>query len=388
MRPNVAVSSLLQLDDASVLQVLGGLLAAHPHLAPGIIHVACPELTYAPAAALSEHRYHGTVTHADPHGVSICSPELQAVFGCNVRVGRRSQLLGLEEGQLVAFAVALTDDHKPQAFDVQKCDAVKTAEGGVSFAAFPAATPMDTATSLAGMPGTDLVGLATLGALSVLPGGLGGLGAGSFASLGEAPSVEAMAALGGLGSTSSLQGLAGADEILGEFLGVVRSVDDKGFGFITTDTLKVSGVSEDAYAHKHNIGDASTEGGKDLKDAKDQALGAFLGTVKSFSPVAGFGFLVCEDLVKAGCAADLYFHQKEVQALSVNVGDKVQFTAYVHQGQLHARELCHLELKSPDLRLVKKRRTDSAAEDGSVVPNSLNNASLSAASASVSPLAV
>mmetsp|Transcript_9071 Transcript_9071/g.27960 ORF Transcript_9071/g.27960 Transcript_9071/m.27960 type:complete len:313 (+) Transcript_9071:3-941(+) len=204
------------------------------------------------------------------------------------------------------------------------------------------------------------IGMAGMGGMAGTPGlgslqGMGGMAMGSVAGV-------PMTGLGGVGS----------DQLLGEFLGVVRSINNEGgFGFIASDMLKAQGVTEDAYVHKHYLdgfavgsevsfiafldGRNGRPRAKDLKDATgkvglqasaapgnrgDQVvLGTYVGVIKSYNAIKGFGFITCQDLKNEGHSGDVYLHQKHAQNSPFNVGDTVSFTAYLHAGRLQGRDL-------------------------------------------------
>jgi len=215
-----------------------------------------------------------------------------------------------------------------------------------------------------GMGGMGGMGMSAMGGMAM--GGMGGcsgMGIGGIGSIGG---------IGGMGMGMGIPGMGGAtDQLLGEFLGVIRSYDeDKGYGFVASDQLKAQGVTEDAYVHKHYLADFKTGSevrftafldgrngrprAKDLKDATgqvgqqaaavanrgDQAiLGTFVGQIKSYNTTKGFGFISCPALNSQGHTGDVYLHAKHAQSSPYGVGDSVSFTAYLHQGRLQGRDL-------------------------------------------------
>eukprot|EP00930_Biecheleria_cincta_P101706 TRINITY_DN9335_c0_g1_i1.p1 TRINITY_DN9335_c0_g1~~TRINITY_DN9335_c0_g1_i1.p1 ORF type:complete len:487 (-),score=119.96 TRINITY_DN9335_c0_g1_i1:27-1487(-) len=322
-----ALAALRKLDDNTLLRVLCSVLTSRARAAPEIVGAVCPDLTYVPATSLTRRRSSGVICKADLEGGLIDCPELQAVFNCKAFVGRK-QLGGFQVGQEVTFAVFMSRENKPQAFDLQTPCGMGTAG---------TAKPVDLQLRSEPVVMTPAAG----------------------------PIIE-----------NSLT--SSGDRILGQFSGIVRSVDDeKGFGFITSDQLRATGVDEDCYVHKHWLGLQFATGSeifftafldgrngrpraKDLKCAKGQVgpqssmagvlagdknaqdkgvLGTFLGQIKSFNQAKGFGFIRCAELRKDGWDGDVYLHQKHAKDTRFKVGDPVVFEAYLFQGRLQGRDL-------------------------------------------------
>ncbi|CAL1127181.1 unnamed protein product [Cladocopium goreaui] len=322
-----------------------GLCPAGPE-APRIVNMALPELTFVrppfwllvdaplPTKALVAKRSLGVIVQVGNDGGMIECPELEAAFGSAVLVGR-NQLGPYTVGQEVSFAVTINEDNKPQAFDLQvipglglgtcygygeaeKRELVSAAAtslaagvlplpllplpgllpglpglpGALPGATLPPGLPAGLPATLPGaLPGATLPGLpaALSAALPAglplpMPGLLPGLAAGTLPP--ELPPQPAPVVKTPPAPVQTPTQSPNGDQILGTFLGVVRTVDeDKGFGFITSDQLRGQGINEDCYVHKHYLGREFNVGSevsftafldarngrpraKDLKDAK------------------------------------------------------------------------------------------------------------------------
>uniref|UniRef100_A0A7S1RHU0 CSD domain-containing protein n=1 Tax=Alexandrium catenella TaxID=2925 RepID=A0A7S1RHU0_ALECA len=232
---------------------------------------------------------------------------------------------------------------------------------------------------MAGMAGMGMGGMGMSG-MGMGAMGLSGVGMAGMANVGGMP----MHGIGGMGT----------DQLLGEFLGIVRSINEEGgFGFIASDMLKAQGVTEDAYVHKHYLegfsvgsevsftafldGRNGRPRAKDLKDAAgrvgqqatagsanrgDQVVfGSYVGVIKSYNAIKGFGFITCQELKNEGHSGDVYLHQKHAQNSPFNVGDTVSFTAYLHAGRLQGRDLADPSAVNP---AAKRARLDAGAAGG------------------------
>merc|ERR1719491_249938 len=88
---------------------------------------------------------------------------------------------------------------------------------------------------------------------------------------------------------------------------------------------------EDTYGSKGKSG--KDEGGKSKKDM----LGEFLGMIKSFNQNNGYGFIDCPEL-KATYSHDVFLHHQQLG--DFKQGDEVKFTAYLNNaGKPQAKEL-------------------------------------------------
>ncbi|CAE7938730.1 unnamed protein product [Symbiodinium necroappetens] len=123
------LKGLCGLDDASLTTVITGVLQKRPELAPGVVNLAVPELTYVPADALTQRRASGKVGPPAATGFCIVDcPELKAVFGEDVLV-HMNQVGTIPPGTEVNFAILLNQEMRPQAFDLQPIGPIPRGKG-------------------------------------------------------------------------------------------------------------------------------------------------------------------------------------------------------------------------------------------------------------------
>merc|ERR1719487_2749168 len=114
------VNAIAALDDDIAVKVITDTLTLRPEVAPVVVTQTCPDLTYAPASSMTSRRSAGIVktsVGANGFGFLAC-PEIKLIFGQDVYV-HKDQLGDLAPGTEVNFAVLLSKDMKPQAFDIQ-----------------------------------------------------------------------------------------------------------------------------------------------------------------------------------------------------------------------------------------------------------------------------
>jgi len=234
-------STLIALDDQTVTHVISETLRRRPELAPGVVNSAVPDLTYAPADALAKRRASGVVKSFSPQGFGFIScPELKAVFGHDVYV-HKHQIGMFSPGSEVNFAVLLSKDMKPQAFDLQPLSGgfwAGGAAGGGATAGGAGGYWMD--------PGYYS------GAMGCSGYGKGGYGWGkggdwSAAGWGEYAPAKRQ-------KTLSADAKPDVQQVLGQFMGTIKSFNAKnGFGFIQCDALRQQGFQNDVYLHHNQI---------------------------------------------------------------------------------------------------------------------------------------
>jgi hypothetical protein len=115
------INACLALDDDAAVKVITDTLTLRPEVAPVVVNQTCPKLTYAPASSMTSRRSAGivkTTPGANGFGLLAC-PEIKLIFGQDVYV-HQDQLGDLTPGTEVNFAVLLSKDMKPQAFDIQR----------------------------------------------------------------------------------------------------------------------------------------------------------------------------------------------------------------------------------------------------------------------------
>ncbi|CAE8586252.1 unnamed protein product, partial [Polarella glacialis] len=82
----IILNTLQSLDDNTLAAIMSAMLTGKPELAPALVSLAIPDLTYAPSKALEERRCTGHIkkTSMGMGMGSIDCPELSSVFGCDV----------------------------------------------------------------------------------------------------------------------------------------------------------------------------------------------------------------------------------------------------------------------------------------------------------------
>lgn len=409
-KPPVKLIGILKcMDDDSLTAVISKILKSRPEIAPDIVNMACPDLTYVPTVALTQRRCSGTIKamNAQTGFANIHCAELQAVFGVDVIV-HRNQMSLFKEGSTVSFATTLTEQNEPRAFDLEACAAPPGSEG-------PAAGTQDMASMMAAMSG----GMGAMAAMNPMMAMMSAMGGGAPGVMPTMPDVSSMneeqrnafqmmqmrMALGGtpippsnepcrfytkagwckFGDTCHFKhvgppnpkGKPPDQHILGEYMGVIKSYNpEKGFGFIACDTLKAEHEGDVFLSQKHvldfQVGaevkfTAYLYGGKlqckDLFDAtglvgpqkcvgkmatggqEDIVLGTFVGMIKSYNSDKGFGFIDSPELKSIGYEMDAFL-QKDVIG-QFEVGTIVSFGAYLRDNKLRARSLAYPENKDP-----------------------------------------
>jgi len=237
-------STLIALDDQTVTHVISETLRRRPELAPGVVNNAVPDLTYAPADALAKRRASGVVKSFSPQGFGFIScPELKAVFGHDVYV-HKHQIGMFSPGSEVNFAVMLSKDMKPQAFDLQPISGGYWPQGGAG---------CGTAAAAGGGAGYWMDQSYYPGTMS----GCGGYGKGNY---GWGKGGDWSAAGWGEYAPAKRQKTLSADakpdvqQVLGQFMGTIKSFNAKnGFGFIQCDALRAQGFQNDVYLHHNQI---------------------------------------------------------------------------------------------------------------------------------------
>jgi len=324
-----------------------------------VVAATCPDLTYAPAKAITERRAKGVIKAVNASGGYgfISCPDISQVFGCDV-FAHAKQIGGLSPGTEVSFAILLNKDSKPQAFDIEELSPNPNMGKGK-------------------------------GAMMAMLGG--------FEQMSPMPSKGPPK-----GMVKGMGGQAFGD--LGNFIGTIKNFNaEKGFGFLDIPAL-AGRVEGDVFLHGSNLGqfgpgsvvkctvylhngraqaknleeasaaemqqaqtapDVSMTGGAGMAGMPgmdmagmgamgkgmnsgfpgpggtghipDQDLGQYVGSVKTFNASRGFGFITCDTLAQQGYP-DVFVHQKHIG--EHQVGELVAFTAFVHKGShLQAKDL-------------------------------------------------
>eukprot|EP00927_Polykrikos_kofoidii_P069929 TRINITY_DN6567_c0_g1_i1.p1 TRINITY_DN6567_c0_g1~~TRINITY_DN6567_c0_g1_i1.p1 ORF type:complete len:311 (+),score=74.11 TRINITY_DN6567_c0_g1_i1:69-1001(+) len=294
---------LAALDDETAFNVIKTVLDARPELAPTIVSFSVPDLTYPPAKALMERRAMGVVSGFDAQkgfGFIACK-ELFEVFGCEVLVYAQ-QLRGIAPGTPVNFAVVLSRENYPQAFDVMADGQQGGGNGG----------------------GTCGEGPGGCGAAADWWGGAdsgwGGADSGWGGGDGGWGGVD-----NGWGCSDSNWGFGGKSKGSSWGSGFLPGSGKKGKGGWSKDGGGGKGKSKDGF------------GSGQARDIQ-QELGQYEGVIKSFSEANGYGFIESPAITAQGYGNDVFLHRNEVK--EIPVGSKVVFHAYVtSKGQVRGREL-------------------------------------------------
>merc|ERR1712194_298759 len=89
---------------------------------------------------------------------------------------------------------------------------------------------------------------------------------------------------------------------------------------------------------KSSMGKGKGGGGGNFTWDPSQVIGTFIGTIKSFNPKSGFGFIVSADLKAAGHDKDVFLMHQQME--DFEVGAQVQFTAFLNnKGSPQAKDL-------------------------------------------------
>jgi len=305
------VDTLGMLDGETAVQLINQVLRTRPELTPAIVGIACPELTYAPAKAMTERRSKGVIKSFNQHqgfGFIAC-PELAAVFGKDV-FAHGKQMGSFDIGSEVSFAVTLSEDNKPQAYDVQHL-----MPGMMQ-------SPMHMQVQMQQQQQQHQQQQITMQGMGKGATGKAGWG-GGWASGGWAASGSSMGGWGGdysagWGDMSSGWAAHGCGDPM---RGCKRG---KGGGCCFPDGGHAAA--------------ACAAPGAEAQDAEATTLGQFSGLIRSFNEKNGFGFIECTPLRMHGYDKDVFLHQSQRGGLAA--GTEVTFIAYLNtRGQLRARSV-------------------------------------------------
>jgi len=114
------VDTMVQWSEESVVTVITSVLQARPELAQPVMTFAVPDLTYPPQKAIAERRQAGVIKsfYEDKGYGFVACDETAKAYGTDVFL-HHSQLKDFSIGDQVSFAIAVSTDNKPQAFDLQ-----------------------------------------------------------------------------------------------------------------------------------------------------------------------------------------------------------------------------------------------------------------------------
>lgn len=219
------VNTMLALSEQGVLLTLGKFFEQRPETAPSVAGFLIPDYTYCPAKGLTDSRPTGIVKSFNPakgFGFIDC-PELHTTFGCDVFLHNK-QLGSFNIGDRVTFAVGISKDKKPQAFDLA------SAAGGQS-----RLTQQLTQQLMAQAAAQQTI---PSSAIAVNFQGMGGMPQARPLNLGTKPPRQVP-----------------PESILGTFTGVIKSFNPtSGYGFIQCPALAALGYPNDAFLHNQQMG--------------------------------------------------------------------------------------------------------------------------------------
>lgn len=115
-----ALGALNGLPLNEALQVITQAIHARRQLALPVINQICPTIVFPPSRLLMENRFFGKIkifNVSKGYGFISC-PEVHNIFRCDVFL-HKAQAVGFTVDQFVSFAVMLSTDNRPQAFDLQ-----------------------------------------------------------------------------------------------------------------------------------------------------------------------------------------------------------------------------------------------------------------------------
>jgi len=317
------VDTLGMLDGETAVQLINQVLRARPELTPAIVGIACPELTYAPAKAMTERRSKGVIKSFNQHqgfGFIAC-PELAAVFGKDVFIHGK-QMGSFDIGSEVSFAVTLSEDNKPQAYDVQHL------MPGMMQSPMHMQLHMQQQQQQQQHQQQQIMMMQGMGKGATGKAGWGG----GWASGGWAASGCGMGGWGGDYSAGWGDMSSGwADH------GGPATHATAGWGDPMRGCKRGKGGGCCFPGGGYAAAACAAPGpGAEAQDAEATTLGQFSGSIRSFNEKNGFGFIECTPLRRQGYDKDVFLHQSQRGGLAV--GTEVTFVAYLNtSGQLRAR---------------------------------------------------
>jgi len=308
MDPQQLVEAMKALEDSLAVMVITQVLQDRPELAPPVVNFSVPNLTYAPATILTERRCRGTIKNfnAEMGYAYVDCKELSQIFGDDVLLHAKQIPADCAPQSKVTFACVLTKDNKPQAFDLRKDDSMPTMPG-MGMGAQP------------GMMGCGGMMMGGCGGCPGMPGmgampGMGGCGGCPGMPMGGCGPMTGMPGCGGMpGMPTGMPGIPGMPNSM-------------------PNTMpNMAGVSP---MMQQMMG--KMPGGKG--GCGGPVLGQFTGSIQSFNPKLGYGFIHCPDLAAQGQSSEVKIGQEELG--EYEVGAQVSFTAFLNSaGQPEGKDL-------------------------------------------------
>lgn len=244
------VDSMVGLDEDSLVTVMTSVLQARPESAPAVVAFAVPDLTYPPHRALHDRRCTGTIkSFNDTKGFGFIEcEEVSNAFGSDVFLHSAQAPTWARSGVSVNFALMLSADGKPQAYDLQAGAGKGAAKGGKGWP------------SLKGLAADDGGMGGCMGAMSAMAA----MGAFGGPSAWEEMWSQTWNAGGEKGSGKDKRGAQGQKrpgksvasmEVVGNHSGTIKSFNDKnGYGFIECVETKML-YGSDVFLHHAQIGE-------------------------------------------------------------------------------------------------------------------------------------
>lgn len=294
------VDNLCALDADNAVTVITSVLQARPELAPPVVNFSVPDLTYPPAKALIERRASGYIKSFCPDkgfGFIECD-ELKEVFGNDVFL-HHAQCGSFTKGSEVSFAVMLSKDNKPQAYDLMPPGKGAGAKGN-------------------------------------------GMGMGAAMQKGKGWGAEAAAWGGEKGGAKDMWG-CGAAAGWGEKGAWGADKGGKGCGKFGMMGGMMGGMKGDGK------GKSMQKSNKPPEDGGVE-VGEYSGTIKSYSATSNYGFIDCPE-VKEIYGNDIFLHGQHMG--SFGVGDSVIFTVFLNSHEKPQAK----DLKSNGENPMKRART-------------------------------
>jgi cold shock CspA family protein len=233
------VDAMAAADETTALSVIQAILESRPELAPSVVSFLIPDVTFPPAKALTENRQTGKIKRMDPKGFGFIEcKELAEVFGGDVFLNS-AQANGLSAGQEVSFAVMLSKDNKPQAYDVT------SASGGKG--SWQAGKGAGKGSS----DGEEDWG-AMMGMMASMMEGFGEGGGGGWKGDGKGKDDKGFGKKGK--PFTPAPGKPDEAETVGDFQGTIKSFNEhKGYGFISCPDLQEAGCPNDVFLHHQQL---------------------------------------------------------------------------------------------------------------------------------------
>eukprot|EP00443_Scrippsiella_acuminata_P126141 CAMPEP_0115617714 /NCGR_PEP_ID=MMETSP0272-20121206/23784_1 /TAXON_ID=71861 /ORGANISM="Scrippsiella trochoidea, Strain CCMP3099" /LENGTH=672 /DNA_ID=CAMNT_0003053673 /DNA_START=16 /DNA_END=2033 /DNA_ORIENTATION=+ len=350
-----ALGGLAAMSESEAAKVIAQAVAIRPSMALPVVNAICPELTFAPAKALTERRMTGRIksfNHSNGYGFISCQEVFQS-FGSDVFL-HRAQVGSFVVDQQVSFAVLLNKYNRPQAFDL----APILSSSGMPLSSTPGAA------SVAVASGAVLAGTVPPSP-PPLPGTLAPQMLGNSAGDVEAAAAVAAVALAIAGDmVVEWRKRRWQWQLCGDGGAAWGQGQKQGTGFWATTVASAAAVAALASSSgARGTGGAGTPG-------------RFRGRLKSFSAFSGFGFIECAELF-AEFGRDVFVHHAHVNGC--RVGTEVAFRLFFNaKGQPQAQDVEEAHASSSSTAPAPSSK-DPSAEAASAETTGADGSSTAAA---------